>query len=264
MGSGSQDAQQSQFIPYPGWSSQDLGVYLRKCWGFGPRASGDSIHARQGWRSCPERCGFCFPSIHREGMPWRVWAWVSAHPSRWNLNVSGAIGVVSTVLQGTMGMWWCVPVGIRSWLYSKPRAPTDTSIQGWATCSQGNSSQGCRVIGDTMRSGLCIRDRPIPGPSGSEILASLVWAGQVLKGPFRECVHRWTQTHTHTCTHTHTLTQYSAQKRAWCGGNENHPSPVPLLLLWTLHSKYDSFQRPLSSTVSLKKKLEYNCFTRLC
>ena len=78
------------------------------------------------------------------------------------------------------------------------------------------------------------------------------------------CAQVDTDTHSHMHTHTHTLTQYSAQKRAWCGGNENHPSPVPLLLLWTLHSKYDSFQRPLSSTVSLKKKLEYNCFTRLC
>ena len=68
------------------------------------------------------------------------------------------------------------------------------------------------------------------------------------------CAQVDTDTHSHMHTHTHTLTQYSAQKRAWCGGNENHLSPVHLLLLWTLHSKYDSFQRPLRSTASFKKK----------
>ena len=44
-------------------------------------------------------------------------AWVSAHPSRWNLNMSGAVGVVPTVLQVTVGPWPYAPVGIRSWLY---------------------------------------------------------------------------------------------------------------------------------------------------
>lgn len=70
------------------------------------------------------------------------------------------------------------------------------------------------------------------------------------------------------CTgeHRHTLTQYSAQKRAWRGRNESRLSPVPLPSLRTLPSKYDSFQRPLNSTTSFKKKkqLEYNCLTVLC
>ena len=80
-----------------------------------------------------------------------------------------------------------------------------TCTKGWATHSKGNWSQGCRAIDDTIRSGFCMGDQLIPGPSGPKILASLVWAGQVLRGPFREWAQVNTDTHSHAHTHSHNI-----------------------------------------------------------
>lgn len=96
-------------------------------------------------------------------------------------------------------------------------------LKWWAMCHEMNSSQGCRAIGRTMQSKLCMGAGRQDWTSWFQDFPNLrfsppmVWALQVLKILSRVPVYECTQIHTHTHMQTHTIfcSEESPMWRKW-------------------------------------------------